>query len=100
MRDESDDMERAIREAYASGDARAVAERTLALYGREIASFIVARLRSEDHGREVYAIFAEDLWASLGSFGCRRYSSKNQSRSRPESASAIVRKSSVVTSLS
>lgn len=66
-----DDPELPIRAAYEAGDMRAVAERTLALYGRDIASFIVARLRSEDHGREVYAIFAEDLWASLAGFGFR-----------------------------
>jgi len=60
-----------LRTACASGDLDRATRLAFALYGREILSFLAARLRSEEHGQEVFAMFAEDLWSSMGDFGFR-----------------------------
>lgn len=60
--------EASLREAFALGDLERVARMTLECYGRDVLSFLVARLRSADAGREVFSMFAEDLWRGLGDF--------------------------------
>lgn len=67
----AEDAECAIRAAYEAGELRRATGLAILLYGPEIASFITARTRSADHGQEVYAMFAEDLWRSMERFGWR-----------------------------
>ncbi|MFM2418346.1 MAG: hypothetical protein RL385_3069 [Pseudomonadota bacterium] len=40
-------------------------------YGDEILSFLLARLRNPSDAREVFSMFAEDLWTGLAGFGWR-----------------------------
>ena len=64
-------FEASIRQAC---DAGAYAEAaTLALngYGDEVLGFLIARLRSESEGEEVFGAFAEKLWRGLPGFEWR-----------------------------
>jgi len=65
------DPEHDIRSAFDGGDLQTAARLTFERYGREILSFVCARLRSDDHGQEAFAMFAEDLWSGLPGFGWR-----------------------------
>ena len=40
-------------------------------YGSEISRFLRSRLRSDGNGREVFAMFCEDLWRALPGFEFR-----------------------------
>jgi RNA polymerase sigma-70 factor, ECF subfamily len=65
------EAEAPLREAFAAGDFDAATRLAFGLYGREVLSFLAARLRSEQHGQEAFAMFAEDLWTSMSSFAYR-----------------------------
>jgi RNA polymerase sigma-70 factor, ECF subfamily len=62
------EREAPLRAAYAAGQLDAVTRLSFALYGREISSFLCARLRSYDHGQEAFAMFAEELWVRMPTF--------------------------------
>jgi RNA polymerase sigma-70 factor (ECF subfamily) len=65
------DGEQAIRSACDAGDYSLAAQRSFTLYGQEILSFLIARLRSQSDGEEVLSMFAEDLLQALPSFEFR-----------------------------
>lgn len=65
------DPELSIRTAYAHEDFTTAARLAFALYGREILTFLRARLRGEDHADEAFAMFAEDLWSGIQRFEWR-----------------------------
>ena len=65
------ESEHDIRRAFDTGDLQAAARLTFERYGREVSSFLRARLRGEDHGQEAFAMFAEDLWSGIANFGWR-----------------------------
>jgi RNA polymerase sigma-70 factor (ECF subfamily) len=65
------DAEQAIREAFDAHDFQMAATRALCAYGREILSFLMARLRTASDGEEAFSMFAEDFWKGLPSFGFR-----------------------------
>ena len=67
----TEQLEAPIREAAARGDHAEAARLTFALYGREIMTFVGARLGCADDGQEAFAMFAEDLWRGIGSFEFR-----------------------------
>lgn len=60
-----------IRAALMRGDHSEAARLTFALYGREILSFVSARLGGFEHGQEAFAMFAEDLWRGMDTFAQR-----------------------------
>lgn len=62
------DREAPLRAAHEARQLDAVTRLSFELYGREINSFLGARLRSHDHGQEAFAMFAEDLWVRMPSF--------------------------------
>jgi len=63
--------EAAIRGAFEAQDLPRAANEILALYGRDVLGFLVARLRNRDDGQEAYAMFSEDLWRGLRGFEFR-----------------------------
>jgi RNA polymerase sigma-70 factor, ECF subfamily len=65
------DPEYEIRRAFDAGDLQAAARLAFERYGREISSFLRARLRGEEHAQEAFAMFAEDLWSGVAKFGWR-----------------------------
>jgi RNA polymerase sigma-70 factor, ECF subfamily len=65
------EVEAPLREAFSVGNFDAATRLAFDLYGREVLSFLSARLRSDEHGQEAFAMFAEDLWTSMESFGWR-----------------------------
>lgn len=65
------EVEAPLRAAFRAGDYDAATRLAFGLYGREVLSFLSARLRSDEHGQEAFATFAEDLWTSMESFGWR-----------------------------
>src|SRR6188508_465174 len=65
------DREQEIRAAFDSGRMQDAATAVLAAYGDEILSFIHSRLRDRVDSDEAFAMFAEDLWNGLPSFGWR-----------------------------
>jgi RNA polymerase sigma-70 factor (ECF subfamily) len=71
MADAQTRLEQEIQEAWNAGRLEEAATRTMKGYGGEILGFLNARLRSEGDGREVFSIFAEDLWTGLGQFSWR-----------------------------
>jgi RNA polymerase sigma-70 factor, ECF subfamily len=65
------ESEQPIRAACARGDMDMATRLAFELYGAEVLSFLSARLHSGEHGQEAFAMFAEDLWSSMSSFGFR-----------------------------
>jgi RNA polymerase sigma-70 factor, ECF subfamily len=65
------DVEETIQDAFRAGDYARAATRALEVYGPELLSFLIARLRSESDGEEAFAMFAEALWKGLPSFELR-----------------------------
>lgn len=65
------DQEAPIRAAWEAQDLTHAFKLALAAYRNEIETFLTARLRSPDAAIEVYAMFTEDLWRALPSFGWR-----------------------------
>lgn len=65
------DPEQAIRTAFEAQDFQAAATRALEAYGREILSFLVAKLGTASDGDEAFSMFAEDFWKGLPGFGFR-----------------------------
>jgi RNA polymerase sigma-70 factor, ECF subfamily len=57
--------------AFDAGRMQEAATSVLTLYGDEILSFIHSRLRDRADSDEAFAMFAEDLWNGLPSFGWR-----------------------------
>jgi RNA polymerase sigma-70 factor (ECF subfamily) len=69
--EEQTEREQQIRDACTAGQFEAAASVVIEGYGDEILSFLIARLRSPSDGREVFSMFAEDLWRGLPQFGWR-----------------------------
>lgn len=65
------ETEDVIRTAFDAEQLDVAATRALEAYGPEILSFLAARLNSPGDAREVFSIFAEDLWTGLPGFGWR-----------------------------
>ena len=65
------EREQEIRAAFDSGRMQDAATAVLAVYGDEILSFIHSRLRDRVDSDDAFAMFAEDLWSGLPSFGWR-----------------------------
>jgi RNA polymerase sigma-70 factor (ECF subfamily) len=65
------DREHEIRAAFDSGRMQDAATAVLSAYGDEILSFIHSRLRDRVDADDAFAMFAEDLWNGLPSFGWR-----------------------------
>jgi RNA polymerase sigma-70 factor, ECF subfamily len=65
------DIELSIQTAIEAKDFPAAATRALEAYGREIGTFLFARLRHVDDCEDVFSIFVEDFWKSLPTFGFR-----------------------------
>jgi RNA polymerase sigma-70 factor, ECF subfamily len=65
------EREREIRVAFDAGRMQDAATAVLSLYGDEILSFIHSRLRDRVDSDEAFAMYAEDLWNGLPSFGWR-----------------------------
>ena len=58
-----------LRTLVERGDVKLAAQRLIARYGDEICSFLVARMRDVDDGRDAYGMFTEDLLRGLAGFG-------------------------------
>lgn len=58
-------LEQDIREKLANGAFEAAAVLTLRGYADELLGYLIGLLRSEEHAREVFSVFAEDLWQAL-----------------------------------
>lgn len=71
MTQPANEREREIRAAFDSGRLQDAATAVLSAYGDEIASFIHSRLRDRVDADEAFAMFAEDLWNGLPTFGWR-----------------------------
>jgi len=67
----TEQAEAPIRAASARADHTEAAHLTFALYGREILSFVSARLGCAEAGQEAFSMFAEDLWRGMASFAHR-----------------------------
>jgi len=67
----SPDREQEIRAAFDAGRMQDATSAVLSVYGDEILSFIHSRLRDRVDSEEAFAMFAEDLWSGLPSFGWR-----------------------------
>lgn len=67
----SQDAEKSIRDPFNAGNLEAAATATLDLYGDEIFSFLMVRLRAVGDAQEAYSMFAEDLWVGLPKFAWR-----------------------------
>jgi RNA polymerase sigma-70 factor, ECF subfamily len=65
------EREREIKVAFDAGRMQEAATAVLTVYGDEILSFIHSRLRDRVDSDEAFAMFAEDLWNGLPSFGWR-----------------------------
>lgn len=63
--------EASIRAAFEAGDLDLAATRALEAYGPELLGYLVATLRSDDHGAEVFAEMSVDLWRGLPAFEWR-----------------------------
>lgn len=71
MVNERAEVERAIRAAVEVQDFQRAATRALDAYGKEILSFLFARLGDVSDGQEAFSMFVEDFWKSLPSFAWR-----------------------------
>jgi RNA polymerase sigma-70 factor (ECF subfamily) len=67
----SQNAEKQIREAFNEGNLEAAATATLELYGDEVFSFLLVRLRAVGDAQEAFSMFAEDLWVGLPKFAWR-----------------------------
>jgi RNA polymerase sigma-70 factor, ECF subfamily len=67
----ANEREDEIRAAFDSGRLEDAATAVLGVYGDEILSFIHSRLRDRVDSDDAFAMFAEDLWNGLPSFGWR-----------------------------
>lgn len=65
------EREQTIRDAFDAQQLAQAAEAALALYGEEILSFLCARVRDQADAREVFSMFAEDMWTGLPNFEWR-----------------------------
>jgi DNA-directed RNA polymerase specialized sigma24 family protein len=65
------EVEEAVRTAVRANQLEVAATRALEAYGKEILSFLVARLRSKSDGEEAFSVFAEDFWKGLPDFAFR-----------------------------
>jgi len=63
--------EQDLRQAWNTGDFRAVATLALERYGPEILGVLAARMRSSADAAEVFSLFAENLWRGLPGFQWR-----------------------------
>jgi len=66
-----DEYEAELGNALERGDAEAATRSVLARHGPEILSFLSVRLGGEEAGREVYALFAEDVWRGVSGYRFR-----------------------------
>jgi len=71
MNQPASEREHEIRAAFDSGRLQDAATAVLSAYGDEILSFIHSRLRDRVDADDAFAMFAEDLWNGLPSFGWR-----------------------------
>src|SRR5262245_10828338 len=60
--------EAAIQDAHRRGDLPAAATAALELYGSEVLGFLIAILKDEAVGSDVFSQFCEDLWTGLPNF--------------------------------
>ena len=60
-----------MRAACEARDYATAANLVISQYGGEVLAFLCARLRSDSHGEEVFATFAEKLWIGLPGFEWR-----------------------------
>ena len=67
----STDEEQDLRQAWDTGDFRAVATLALERYGPEIFGVLAAQLRSPADAADVFSLFAENLWRGLPGFQWR-----------------------------
>lgn len=70
MNDSRDAIERQIRDACACGAHDHAATLALDTYGREVQTFLIARL-GEQRANDVFSDFLEDFWRGLPNFGWR-----------------------------
>lgn len=61
-------LEEPIRDSFANGDLRGAATQIMQAYGREVYSFLAARLRDPELTADAFGDFTEDLWRGLGTF--------------------------------
>ena len=71
MADSREPIEACIRAACDEGDYDAATTISVQAYGPEILGFLVARLRDESRGSEVFSLFCSDLWRGLPGFQWR-----------------------------
>src|SRR5262249_27969910 len=69
--DAIDPREAAVRRRCEDGDQDGAATLTLRLYGPEIFGFLLALHRREDDANDMFSIWSERLWRTLGSFACQ-----------------------------
>src|SRR6188768_1995668 len=67
----SSDIEPAIRAAHEAKAFERATQLALEAYGREIMSFLHARIRNTSDAQEAFSTFAEDVWTGLPEFGFR-----------------------------
>jgi RNA polymerase sigma-70 factor (ECF subfamily) len=67
----SSDYDTAIRAALAAQAPHRATELLLEAYGKEILSFLFARLRNTSDAQDAFSAFAEDVWTGLPEFGFR-----------------------------
>jgi RNA polymerase sigma-70 factor (ECF subfamily) len=60
-----------IKAACDAGDHERAVTLLLQIYGDELLSFLIARLRDRSHGEEAFSLLAEDLWLGLPKFEFR-----------------------------
>jgi RNA polymerase sigma factor (sigma-70 family) len=59
------EIERQIGAFLARGELEQVAIASLRAYADELLGYLIGLLRNEEHAREVFSMFAEDLWHAL-----------------------------------
>lgn len=65
---QSAEREAPIREAHQKGDFSASASAAVGIYGPEVLGFLIAILKDEAVGSDVFSQFCEDLWTGLPNF--------------------------------
>jgi RNA polymerase sigma-70 factor (ECF subfamily) len=76
MTDDTKGSDRLFREAEIkaacdAGDHERAVTLLLEIYGDELLSFLIVRLRDRSHGEEAFSLLAEDLWLGLPKFEFR-----------------------------
>lgn len=71
MTESPHDVEKEIRDAFHEGKLEAAATTTLDLYGDEIFSFLLVRVRAVADAQDAFSMFAEDFWVGLPKFAWR-----------------------------